>query len=615
METTGHHEDTAKPERKRISGTDFLKIIQGLVETCGDLEHEIVPIENWLVESDVIWLGKGKDGWNLIFKNCVFSGRVKVEGAEFFDGLSFVDCQFRASLKIAKCQLKGQNDRTDHTTASLVILNSQMNMLEVSENTSVSHGIFIGSNTIINRFAIIDTVTSKERSYGLSLYEAQITESFDLSGLHTWGGVKMDSVHVGAQGRWENIRGDSLSVTGNSVFDRDFHICNSSFNDVSLHDCTWREDLQFNAVSIVDSLTIWQSNFERGFAVCNEDHGYVPPVHAEIRKVWLRSTRFDAGFEMLGSVSRPLKFGEIDITCSGDLRGNLSFINTAGNSISISGVNMGCSLVFEHSVFNQLNFNHLHNRGYIAFSNCRTAVQGESAFWSISSNLGTTEFQNFPFTAFDTINIIDSQWSNIITSGVKWFAQNQLNTPQSNVSQSVQPHDPVDLSRRKREIYRQLKHACQRQADRVHELEFKAREMKSYAIEVWSEGKMKKSDYWVMLAGVTNDFGLNWIRPVCITFWVTVAFYPLLVIAASPELSWCPNFSVESWETTYEQMKAYSHIFFQLFNPARVTERMLPLMPKEQPLHGSVYLLETLHRIILAFLIYQTISAFRKYVK
>lgn len=607
MELTANIGDTDNPERQRISGDDFLALLRKASAAA--------PLKDYVVESNVYWDNRQPHtASDVIVENCHFKGGFNIVENELSGGIHFKDCSFDKTFRIQNTSFFGFHSDQSGTNANLVVSHCIVDELSLIDRVFISRGIVIEDNSRIRKLELKGVQITGVGSTGINIVDSEIEEQFDVSNVKVKGWMRIDGSTIGAQPRIHALRADMFVVQGKSVVKRDFQMSDCDFGSLSIGESEWMDDVILKGIRIKEKLTLYRGQFQKDVKVHALDENNSPPSEGSLSEVWIQSCDFGGAFSIYGN-STMFRFSKLNIISTSSLKGSLRFINVQINEVELGGLNDSASIMFENGRCNKLTFNRFQNQGHLAFANWAGYEQMNSQLVSVGSNLGATEFQNFPFTSFDTISITDSQWSNIVTSGVRWFTDEQLNTPEGNVPQFAHSKDPVDLSRRKREIYRQLKHACEKQGDRVQALVFKAREMKAFAIEVWSEGRTRESDYWVLLAGVTNDFGLNWIRPLCLTVFITLLFYPLLVVAASPVLEWWPTFTIDSIQTTVEQMKAYSHIFFQLFNPARVTERMLPPMPDDAPLHGSVYLLETLHRIILAFLIFQTISAFRKFVK
>lgn len=125
------------------------------------------------------------------------------------------------------------------------------------------------------------------------------------------------------------------------------------------------------------------------------------------------------------------------------------------------------------------------------------------------------------------------------------------------------------------------------------------------------EKKWWNGDRISLWLGQTNNFGANWGKPLWLSLAITLLFFPFMAIAADNTISMRPSCSVEGLEKFFSVCVHHFGAFFQMLNPARIPVRMFP----DMKLSWDLYALDFVHRIILAFLIYQIIVAFRKYVK
>ncbi|MFA0962159.1 hypothetical protein AB9P05_10150 [Roseivirga sp. BDSF3-8] len=132
-------------------------------------------------------------------------------------------------------------------------------------------------------------------------------------------------------------------------------------------------------------------------------------------------------------------------------------------------------------------------------------------------------------------------------------------------------------------------------------MEFQAREFKAYKREIKDRRSWWHGDRWILLLSQTNDYGLNWQKPILLSAIWTIFLYVAIVLSLDT--------SGSNWSLITQNWQA----FWQLFNPAHRLESLFPDYPN--CLTGWTYFWDFLHRLGYAFLIYQTISAFRKFFK
>lgn len=162
------------------------------------------------------------------------------------------------------------------------------------------------------------------------------------------------------------------------------------------------------------------------------------------------------------------------------------------------------------------------------------------------SNFGKAQFFQVDFRSFERIVFGNTILTEIATSNVKWFEPAQLadgtiSTAQSKLKTTIKKKDytVVKLAREsirelnsRREIYRQLKYAAQKQGDIPLSHEFQRQEMEYYKEVTRHEKPRKASEFIIMYASQGNNFRQSWMR----------AFFGLVIV---PLLSYAPTWAVE----------------------------------------------------------------------
>jgi hypothetical protein len=278
------------------------------------------------------------------------------------------------------------------------------------------------------------------------------------------------------------------------------------------------------------------------------------------------------------------------------------------------GSNFNNSLFFRDCLYSNLYISNFFNKALISFNNnCPDQINHSFEELKIeNSNLGNTEFYDFDFTIYPTVRIIDSRLDNIFVNGVKWFNPNQLHVDEAEI-------DPRKILLQKREIYRQLKLAAEKQSDRITSLRFKAREVETHNELLGKDRLFSKKwfkqigDITAIWAGSTNNHGQNWVKALGMIIGITlIIFYPLIISCVDPELTFWPiNSSWKGFGFFWNKYTQYSNTLPELFNLVRRTE----IIYREVDNLGWLRFWDGFHRIILAFFIFQIVTAFRKFVK
>ncbi|UFH34535.1 hypothetical protein [Flavobacterium acetivorans] len=208
------------------------------------------------------------------------------------------------------------------------------------------------------------------------------------------------------------------------------------------------------------------------------------------------------------------------------------------------------------------------------------------------------QLSRFTALKFDNVTL-----DKIKPTNNKWFADNKLII-------EVAEQSEEDRFKRKREIYRQLKQALKNNGNQIDSLFFQAREMESYRNELRQSKNYSLSDKIIMTFSRFNDYGLNWIKPVIIVFFLTLFVYVIILAGISDKILF--SFSCDPYDikNTFEVFMTNFKTFWNLFNPVRRTD----LTYGKTIQTDWIYFIDLLHRIFLGIMIFQIIKAFRKHV-
>jgi hypothetical protein len=167
-----------------------------------------------------------------------------------------------------------------------------------------------------------------------------------------------------------------------------------------------------------------------------------------------------------------------------------------------------------------------------------------------------------------------------------------------------------------REIFRQLKLAMENQGNRINSLEFKSYEMEAYKLELLNNYPKNKriGDRVIMLFSQSNDYGLNFLKPARYIILFSFTTYCLIVAGISPILTFQLGESFEDVKSTYYELLRYGNSWFTMFNPLFDLEKTFDI-EKDTVIPIGVGLITMIYRIILSYLLFQLVSAFRKFVK
>jgi len=534
----------------------------------------------------------------LIIEDCVFENFVFMEGIDLNYGIKFKNCTFRKKLSFNNCFANKYDRSFNFDGSHLDFIDTKIDELYFTGTNQIERGVRICEKTIIQDLQVRTLISNKGN---FSIDDSTIERLFDISHACINGNVSIrNNSKINAKVRFENLTSGSIVFT-ESNFKKDIHIWAGNIGSLTFNDGIFDDDLSIIAVPISSYLTVIGTDFKKSisFTIQDDTNNKV----GSLNKVYIQSDKFGEQFIINGGNSQ---IEELTIDTSKQLEGDLYFNSCDILLAKLSGNNYKSNIVFNHSCFNKLNFDFFNNYSTLSLISVK-AFNPDSEFNIAHSNIGKTHFFNTFLNTFDKIGIYNSVLTEIIVANVKWFDDKKLNP---NISASSEEYTY------KKEIYRQIKFALEKQGDKITSLSFKALEMSAFKNESFAKVKWHKKifgiDRFILWIGQTNNFGQNWLKPVLFAIGFTLLFYFLIVVGISNKLSYSLNISIESIRLTWSELAHYRNIIPQLMNP---TNTLSKILPENVEVNFIVNLWDYLLKIFLAFFIFQVISAFRKYMK
>ena len=291
-----------------------------------------------------------------------------------------------------------------------------------------------------------------------------------------------------------------------------------------------------------------------------------------------------------------------------DLKGVLRIQNWRVAELNISGINQNLKLLLCQMSIRTLKMIEFTNYADVTFERCqaenelfKTNLVDSSAIIMAHNDLGTTRFTEMDFRSFLTINVENTSFDGIKCSNVNWFDDSQL-------VMGFSDNNTSKAHRTRREIYRQIKHALKSQGNQIDSLLFQAREMRAHRAELKSSDNYGSNDKLIMTVNMTNNYGIDWFKPLWIVALITLGFYLIELPLFSDKLQYCYATSWEEVKMTWLECIGHFKVYWQIFNPARKFESVYG-----EDRSAFLYLLDLLHRLILGIFIFQIIRAFRKF--
>lgn len=519
-----------------------------------------------------------------IIKDCTFNEDVEFINSNFHPGVKFINCKFLKNLSFNSCIAK---DNNYHFTNGLIFENCTLGSVYFNGKNHFDKGILFNKTTIENKLIVAELVCSKG---GFQIHENSTINILDIFDCTFNSIVDFNKSTINGEFRTQNLIADSFSIN-KSTFNKFLYLWHSELRSFIINDSKFLDTIDIQGVKISDTLSIATDTlFSKTFTIVINDADF----KGNINKVFIDSTKFEGNFILSGYQNI---IDSIDIKCSQKLTGNLKIIGLNISIFSLTGFNNNAIYYFDSCQFNKLNLIDFDNNVTLRFSSCK-AFGLEPKINFRRANLGKTYFYNMDFNSFHKLFIEDSVLNELIIVSCKWFSTEKLN-----------PHNHLI----NREVFRQIKYSLEKTNNRIDALMFNAYEMQAFEKELVKE-KWYSINRFILIASKTNDFGQNWKKPVLILLGVTLLFYPFILVGLSLKLDYCSfNLDYCSIKTTISELLSNFHIAIQMLDPTHSLEKMK--FEKDSEIEKLTYVFDYFYKGLLAFFLFQTVSAFRKFVK
>ena len=554
-----------------------------------------------------------------IIQNVTFRrGIVFYNTGELGVGLKFVNCQ-GSHLKITGCQASGYEANFDNRSHGIILDHCDFENVVV-ENSYLERGMTIDKESKINRLDL------RILRYKSGFFYFANSEFISLVDIHDFdsqerketknGEIRFHNSTIGGKFRAFNIRIQDLSITSSEIT-KDVFIDCCDLDAIRLNESNFGNEVKLSGNKVKYGFSVINSDFTTlDFKFFNETNNRL----GALGKIYVKSCHTTRGYFIDGYSGKDIARGslnDLEIHFDKSFDGDFHFQNLEIKNTEINGMNPSANIELSFCYLEKVTFDGVNNDGLITLKSCEATGENPEIYL-LTSSLGKTRFFNFDFSRFRNIHIVDSVLIDIICVRVTWFKDDQLMTKDfERLTENGGMQSREDLSGHfgiKREICRQIKYALEKQGNRTQALDFQALELKALRKELKYKKKSSFNDKATLLFSMTNDMGVNWLRPVGWLLGSTLFFYLLFVWSLSENLEMYYPPKVIDFRASFAEYGKYLYILPQLFNPARVLERMLHVKERES-LGAWLYFIDGLQRVILAFFIFQIVSAFRKYVK
>lgn len=500
---------------------------------------------------------------NLQFINCYFKEYIKFSGV-IGNGIEFIGCTFSKEIGFEALKInieKPKNDKslgklipspTVGLRSSILFSNCTINALIRIINSELERGVYLLDQCNID---------SIEMENVLNIHNSllNIRESTIITDLYVRKGFASTNIDIRKSDIKCHCRFESLnlySIVFQDCTIEKFSIWGSTIHQSFTFDrVEIKKETTFTANIIKDSFCIYNSIFLKEFEVNNFDG--TNNLIGHTGHYIIKSSNFDGGLNV--NYNNQFRAPSLNVKFSLPLKGNMFFENISFKDVLLEGYNNTASLTFDNCKFFNFSCNNFTNNQILRISRCSAHIlDGKSLFVVENSNVGKTNISGSDFFDFNEIRIKSSFIYEILTSNVRWFKDENL----------------IQGNKEKKETYRQLKIAAERQGDIQSYLEFKRRELfylmeymdenKSYfcnpirnyirglknknylkfiylvisypvnllldlfvlffnSLKLYFNNKAEFSNLLVLqISKFTNDFGNNWIKPIKLIIVITV---------------------------------------------------------------------------------------------
>ncbi len=337
---------------------------------------------------------------------------------------------------------------------------------------------------------------------------------------------------------------------------------------VTFYQCSFYQQFRVDNGTQVESLAFDICSFERLIFEGGEVPGYIS-IH-EIRAKYVE-------------IHWDLRQIKKNITFS---RGYINKVNLSyamGNTIRFTGVTadafalqgyIRAKIILSGLVVKTIGFNGYEAEESMLQIEDLNPRDDSTSFGLWHSNMSNCEILNCNLNGFKKVTIQDSFVSKMTVANIRWKKTIEANGLE-----------------KQRETYRQLKTLMKRHNNRVMELHFAAKEMEvHYQSLSW---KIDFIDKFILATSKwSNKFGQNWLLPIFWLLLVGFSFFFLVVYCSSIGL------------------KAHWGSYFTFLNPTHKVN-FIP----NHTLSNASMTIDFISRVILAYFYFQTVVAFRKFVK
>lgn len=549
---------------------------------------------------------------SLIYIDCNFEKKLVFKNVDLGEGTYFKDCIFKQGVSFADCTTHEEINELikSDVRPSVTFENCRIDViLDIKGGINGDNviPILFKRGILINKTSI--DIINVERL-------ACVHNGFTIEDSVISGSIVMRDVKIPAIGfslrdssvqrhvRFESVDAASYSFI-NTKFEKNVHLWGATLtNSLTFNNGSYLDEFKITAIKC-KSLTIYGGDFRKKVLI-DEFDAHQENVKGGAEDIWIENSKFSEKLRITGgrdTLRQIVK--KIKIISTKELVGDIAFNGlSVFDEISLEGLNYDANIQFNNIDTRKLSLRMFSNYASVVFQNFNANNSDDSELYIQASNLGNTSFLNCDLNSFKKVSIENSVFMNIISTNVEWFNPNKLKS-------QIESKDFVSW-KQQREIFRQLKFCMEGNQDRPQALRFKSYEMNAYRKSLKMSWRTWDDVALLNLNRLSNKHGLSWFRGVVFTIILWQLCYSAFVMLKDGiAFPWEPDSVYLLGEQNY-----WNGAFQYLWLPNGLDE-LSALFQKDTTtislICGAFFFL--IGKIAIAYGIYQTISAFRKYGK
>ena len=520
---------------------------------------------------------------NTIFWNCVFKDDIEIVDIHSKRIIRFYGCQIEKS-----CFVKTLDKNVSPIEIDISFSSSKIKYLQIGDKSLHEYNWTIDiCDTEIDYCNIRNCVCDK-----ININKSEIDDLTIDSCI--W--KEIDSSYINLyDSKIENLYINRISYNMLDIYDSkfgSFNINESYFkSELNIKSSTIREEAKIRLIK--NSLLYIQKSIFESKLNCEYDNEYKKESNG---KIIIKDITVKEQAKFVSE--HDIFFDTIDINVTPQLIGEISFIGfNIKDRLVLSGFNKNADIRFLAVAAHSVIFIGYMNWGTTSFLFLRSYLPDKESFFSClgPTYMGTMIFDGSDIDSFTNIQILETSLNGIKYTNLKWPSPER-----------IIPYQDLDEKywNKKKEIYRQLKYCAEDNKDKIQTLIFKAYEIDAYQHTLsWKRDFSDLLMLW--LNKISNNHGLSWNRGLFFTIFCGLLFY-LIFYGCYDDLSYRMYF----WGNFIKYIWLFNGIddLIQFLNQPSNSfgDCLIRFL-------GSICYI--IGKILVAYGIFQTISAFRKYVK